>query len=955
MASDGDGDEAGQGGPAGRGGGDDGDDELDAFMAGLGADHIDVGRGGGDDGAPGLAPGPMDVGAPAPEREDSVGSLGIGLDGDDGDDAAQPAPAAAAPGFGGRAAPPPGAAPSAAPSGRGGHAEAPWEESEEEGGSTGSVDVKEARGEVIEDDAAWAEAVRWGRLSKGDKLAELAANKPKAFDPFRRSFYIEPPELAGLGKEEVSALRRKMDGIKVRGQDVPKPLSTWNQAGLSQRIQEALRQAGFGAPMPIQAQALPAIMSGRDCIGIAKTGSGKTLAYVLPLLRHAKDQPPLREGDGPIGLIVAPTRELVVQIGKECRRFAKVVGLTCVSVYGGSGVAQQIADLKRGADVVACTPGRMIDILVTGNGKITNMWRVTMLVIDEADRLFDLGFEPQIMRIIDQIRPDRQTVLFSATFPKAVEILARRMLSNPVEILVGGRSVVNKSITQFVEVREPSERLMRLLEILGEWYDKGKVLVFVQKQEACDMLFRELLQLGYPCLSLHGGKDQSDRGSTIADFKSGVCNILVATSLAARGLDIQDLVLVVNFDVPNHLEDYVHRVGRTGRAGKEGTAITFISATEEAAYAPDLVKALKDSGAPVPEDLLALSAQFRALVKAGQAKKHGSGFGGSGFKFDDREADEKKAQRDGMVKEYGMVETEGKKDGDESDGMEEFERATRVTKAEPKTALPPPPDAAGGPTAAAGALPGPPGTGQPAGAASPAPPAPVPRARRSRFDRGGPAGGEAATPPAGASTAIVPGGTPPAASSIVPSWKHQEVNRNKYLSGPASAEATRAAMQAAAVAAQLSGGGALAARLSATKHLESISSVYEAARERALAEKALREAGVKPAEAPRTEFSEFTEELEINDFVQHARYRATHREVLRDVTEASGCSVMVRGNYYKPGTPVPEDDRKLYLYIEGPSNEAVRKAKKMVKEIIEEATEKALKREARGGVGTSIV
>lgn len=164
-------------------------------------------------------------------------------------------------------------------------------------------------------------------------------------------------------------------------------------------------------------------MSGRDCIGIAKTGSGKTLAFVLPMLRHIKAQPPIEQGDGPIGLVMAPTRELVVQIGRDIRKFAKTESFTCVVVYGGSKVASQITELKRGAEIVACTPGRMIDILVTSSGKITNLRRVTYLVLDEADRMFDMGFEPQITRIVSNIRPDRQTVMFSATFPRSVSFL----------------------------------------------------------------------------------------------------------------------------------------------------------------------------------------------------------------------------------------------------------------------------------------------------------------------------------------------------------------------------------------------------------------------------------------------------------------------------------------------------------------------------------------------------
>ena len=528
----------------------------------------------------------------------------------------------------------------------------------------GSADEAGARSEE-DDDIEWAKKVQAGKLSKGDRLG-VADHSTINYPPFRRNFYIEVAELAKMSPAEVEAYRKSLDGIKVRGKDVPKPVKNWNQCGLSARVLETIRRSGFDTPLPIQAQALPVIMGGRDCIGIAKTGSGKTLAFVLPLIRHVKDQPPLASGDGPIGLIMAPTRELVTQIGKEVKRFARAAGIDCTCVYGGSGVANQISELKRGTEIVACTPGRMIDILATGNGKITNLRRVTYLVLDEADRMFDMGFEPQIMRIVNNIRPDRQTVLFSATFPRSVETLARKVLINPVEIQVGGRSVVNADITQYVEIRKEEDRFLRLLELLGEWYERGKVLIFVSSQDRCDGLFRDLLRAGYPCLSLHGGKDQSDRESTISDFKSAVCNVLVATSVAARGLDVKELVLVVNYDCPNHHEDYIHRVGRTGRAGAKGTAVTFISPDEEQ-YAPDLVKALKDSGARIPADLATLAQGFEAKRKAGLVKAHGSGFGGSGFKFNEAEDEMVKMLKKAAAKEFGIVEeseSEEEEDGD---------------------------------------------------------------------------------------------------------------------------------------------------------------------------------------------------------------------------------------------------------------------------------------------------
>ncbi|MCL7029059.1 hypothetical protein MKW94_026305 [Papaver nudicaule] len=463
--------------------------------------------------------------------------------------------------------------------------------------------------------------------------------------------------------EEVVAYRKELE-LKLHGKDIPKPIKTWIQTGLTSRILDTIKKFGFEKPMQIQAQALPIIMSGRDCIGVAKTGSGKTLAFVLPMLRHIKDQPPVVPGDGPIALIMAPTRELVQQIHSDIRKFAKVAGVTSVAVYGGSGVAQQISELKRGAEIVVCTPGRMIDILCTSNGKITNLRRVTYLVMDEADRMFDMGFEPQITRIVQNTRPDRQTVLFSATFPRQVEILARKVLTKPVEIQIGGRSVVNKDISQLVEVRPENERFLRLLELLGEWYEKGKILIFVHSQDKCDALFKDMLRHGYPCLSLHGAKDQTDRESTISDFKSNVCSVLIATSIAARGLDVKELELVINYDVPNHYEDYVHRVGRTGRAGRKGCAITFIS-EDDARYAPDLVKALQLSEQVVPDDLKALADGFMTKVNQGLEQAHGTGYGGSGFKFNEEEEEVTKAAKKAQARGYGFE--EDKSDSDSED------------------------------------------------------------------------------------------------------------------------------------------------------------------------------------------------------------------------------------------------------------------------------------------------
>ncbi|URE46893.1 DEAD-box ATP-dependent RNA helicase [Musa troglodytarum] len=701
--------------------------------------------------------------------------------------------------------------------------------------------------EVALEDEDDEEFMKRVKKTKAEKLSIVDHSKIQ-YSPFRKNLYIELKEISRMSAEEVSAYRKQLE-LKLHGKDVPKPIRTWSQAGLGTKILDTIKKLNFEKPMPIQAQALPIIMSGRDCIGIAKTGSGKTLAFVLPMLRHIKDQPEVVSGEGPIGLVMAPTRELVQQIYSDIKKFAKPLNINCVPVYGGSGVAQQISELKRGAEIVVCTPGRMIDILCTSGGKITNLRRVTFLVMDEADRMFDMGFEPQITRIIQNTRPDRQTVLFSATFPRQVEILARKVLNKPVEIQVGGRSVVNKDITQLVEVRPESERFLRLLEILGEWYEKGKILVFVHSQDKCDALFRDLLKHGYPCLSLHGAKDQTDRESTISDFKSNICNLLIATSIAARGLDVKELELVVNFDVPNHYEDYVHRVGRTGRAGRKGCAITFISLEDER-YAPDLVKALELSEQAVPADLKALADGFMAKVNQGTEHAHGTGYGGSGFKFNEEEDEARKAAKKAQAREYGFEE-------DKSDSDSEDEGVRK----------------AGGDLSQAAAI-----------AAQVAALAAVSKVANTSM-------------PVQVATQLPFAGALPAGN----------------LSGVAALSATpgtalpgEAAARAAAIAAALN----LQHNL-AKIQAEAMPQHYEA-------------------------------ELEINDFPQNARWKVTHKETLGPISEWTGAAITTRGQYFPPGKISGPGERKLYLYIEGPTESSVKKAKAEVKRVLEDYTAQAL-------------
>lgn len=523
------------------------------------------------------------------------------------------------------------------------------------------------------------------KIKKKKKDVPTVDHTKVTYTPFRRNFYSEPADMAEWTELEVLNLRHELDGIKVRGVDVPKPVQNWAQCGLGVQTLDVIQKLGYENPTSIQAQAIPAIMSGRDVIGVAKTGSGKTVAFLLPMFRHIKDQRPLEGLDGPVGIVLSPTRELATQIHKECKPFLKALGLRAVCAYGGAPIKDQIADLKRGAEIVVCTPGRMIDLLAANSGRVTNLRRVTYVVLDEADRMFDMGFEPQVMKIMANVRPDRQTVLFSATFPRNMEALARKTLAKPVEIIVGGRSVVAPEITQIVEVKNEDQKFHRLLELLGNLYEHeenadDRALVFVDRQEAADGLLRDLMRKGYPCMSIHGGKDQIDRDSTIDDFKAGVVPILTATSVAARGLDVKQLKLVVNYDAPNHLEDYVHRAGRTGRAGNKGTAVTFLT-DEQERYSVDIAKALRQSGQPVPEQIQKMVESFIEKVKSGKEKASGSGFGGKGLERLDQERDATKARERKTFKTGDEPEEEEKEDKDDEKSDEQFLKAASTVKA----------------------------------------------------------------------------------------------------------------------------------------------------------------------------------------------------------------------------------------------------------------------------------
>lgn len=343
----------------------------------------------------------------------------------------------------------------------------------------------------------------------------------------------------------------------------------------------AIRAAGFKAPTPIQSQGWPMALSGRDLIGIAATGSGKTLSFILPALIHIRAQPYLQPGDGPICLVLSPTRELANQTQEECRRFGSSSGIRNACLYGGVSKRGQIADLRRGAEIVIACPGRLLDLLEMG---VTNLRRVTYLVMDEADRMLDMGFEPQIRKIVGQIRPDRQTLMWSATWPKEVQNLARDFLTNPIQVNIGSLGLkVTDHVKQKIKCITEEQKLDETLNILRNKDPQSKAIIFTQSKKGADILTRNLRQHGYPALAIHGDKEQRERDFVLNEFKSGRTTIMVATDVASRGIDVKDIRLVINYDFPMCVEDYIHRVGRAGRKTadgySEGIAVSFFTDT----------------------------------------------------------------------------------------------------------------------------------------------------------------------------------------------------------------------------------------------------------------------------------------------------------------------------------------------------------------------------------------
>lgn len=426
---------------------------------------------------------------------------------------------------------------------------------------------------------------------------------------FEKNFYVQHPDVASRHQDEIQSFYSEKE-ITAYGNNIPNPVFTFEEAGFPDYVMHQIHKNSWISPTAIQSQGWPIALSGRDCVGIAQTGSGKTLSFILPAIVHINHQPSLERGDGPVALVLVPTRELAQQVQVVANEFGASSQIRNACVYGGAPRGPQIRDLERGCQICIATPGRLIDFLESGR---TNLKRTTYLVMDEADRMLDMGFEPQIRTILEQIRPDRQTLMWSATWPKEVQKLAEDFLHDYIQVNIGALQLTaNHNILQIVDVcmeHEKEDKLSKLLkEIMRE--NENKTIIFAETKRKVDDITRRIKRERWPAICIHGDKSQGERDWALNDFRSGKSSILIATDVASRGLDVDDIKFVINLDYPNNSEDYVHRIGRTGRSTNTGTAYTFFT-PNNGKQAQDLINVLQEAKQVVNPKLVQLAESSR--------------------------------------------------------------------------------------------------------------------------------------------------------------------------------------------------------------------------------------------------------------------------------------------------------------------------------------------------------
>lgn len=351
---------------------------------------------------------------------------------------------------------------------------------------------------------------------------------------------------------------------------------TFHNLGLSSDLLRAVADQSYTEPTPIQQQAIPAILQGQDVFASAQTGTGKTAGFTLPLLQRLNIGHPSKEHRAPRALILTPTRELAAQVSDSVRTYGKYLSLRSAVIYGGIAIKPQIQTLRRGVDILIATPGRLLDHL---EQKTIDLSRIEILVLDECDRMLDMGFIHDIRKILAKLPSSRQTLMFSATSSKTIQQLANTLLKSPTLIQVAPRNTASEQVKQFVHLVD-RDRKRELLAYMISFHNWKQVLVFTRTKHGANRLAEQLAKDGLKTAAIHGNKSQAARMRSLNDFKQGKVRVLVATDVASRGLDIDQLPHVVNFELPNVPEDYVHRIGRTGRAGKEGRAVSLVCKDE---------------------------------------------------------------------------------------------------------------------------------------------------------------------------------------------------------------------------------------------------------------------------------------------------------------------------------------------------------------------------------------
>ncbi|KAI1719888.1 DEAD/DEAH box helicase domain-containing protein [Ditylenchus destructor] len=451
-----------------------------------------------------------------------------------------------------------------------------------------------------------------GQRSGFDK--ELPKQTFENLPPIKKNSYQEPESVANRPQDEIENYYAE-HRVTLTGNGTVRPILNFEETSFPDQIKQKL--LAYPEPTVIQAVSWPLALSGRDIISIAKTGSGKTLGFILPAIMHIQSQTPRQRNDGPAVLVLAPTRELAMQVESVAKEFGSVMGLQTACLYGGAPKMAQAQKLRMGVDICVATPGRLTDFLSEGT---TNLRRCSYLVLDEADRMLDMGFEPQIRKIISQIRPDRQTLMFSATWPREVRELARDFQTDSIRLNVGsGELSANPNITQHVLVVNGYEKQKRLQDMLKQFQTEGdfKALIFVKTKRSADALVIQMRQNGIQALSIHGDKSQGEREWALDQLRTGKAKLIICTDVFARGIDVSDVKYVVNYDYPNDAEDYVHRIGRTARGNRTGTSYTFFS-HEDYDKAGDLIKVLQQTNQDVPDALHEMAPQ------KGKSARYGS-------------------------------------------------------------------------------------------------------------------------------------------------------------------------------------------------------------------------------------------------------------------------------------------------------------------------------------------